>query len=82
MIKSNGLTEEQARKVLADEHRQAANPNVFSARREEGGWVFAWSDRTTPVPMGVGSVVVTDSGQTGRLKIGETAEEALKRLSD
>ncbi|WP_028708767.1 hypothetical protein [Propionicicella superfundia] len=82
MTEGRALIEHEARQVLADKHSQAASRDLFSARREESGWVFAWSDRTTPAPMGVGSVVVTDSGQVGRLKIGETAEQAFQRLSD
>lgn len=76
------LTEGEARKILADQHSQAANPELFSARREEGGWVFSWSDKTRPIPMGVRSEVVTDSGRSDRLKIGETVEQAIERLSN
>lgn len=82
MTEKRALTEQEARQILANKRNQAANPDLFTARREEGGWVFAWSDRTKSAPMGVRSSVVTDSGQTGKLKIGETAEEALQRLSN
>lgn len=82
MIDKGQLTEEEARGILADKHSQAASAELFSARREEGGWVFSWADKAGPIPIGVGSVVVTDSGRSGRLKIGETATQALERLSD
>lgn len=76
------ITEEKARQILAEMHSQAADPDVFSARRAEEGWVFAWSDRSKAAPIGVRSTVVTDTGNVGKLKIGETAEQALRRLSE
>jgi hypothetical protein len=76
------LTEAEARQILANTASHAANPDLFSARRGDGGWVFAWADSTRPIPMGVRSEVVTDSGQVGRVKIGETGEQALQRLAD
>lgn len=77
----NPITEEEARKILAEAGNQAASPELFSATRVEGGWAFGWSDRTKPIPMGVRGVVVTDAGRVGRAKIGETAEHAIARLA-
>lgn len=47
MTEKRALTEQEARQILANKRNQAANPDLFTARREEGGWVFAWSDRSS-----------------------------------
>ncbi len=75
------MTEEGARRILASKGSEASNPNYYSTQRVEGGWVFNWIDKGEPIPMGTRSEVVTDSGKDGRLKIGETAEQAIERLS-
>ena len=73
------ITENEARALLASTGSQAASPERYSAIRA-GGWAFAWADTSRPIPMGVRGIVVTDEGRIGRARIGETAEQALRRL--
>lgn len=81
MTTAQPLSEAEARTILENVRSQAADPALFTARREVGGWVFSWADRSKPAPIGVRSEVVTDSGKRGRLQIGETGSEAIRRLS-
>lgn len=76
----NQINETQARQALAEAKSQAASPKLYAARRETDGWSFSWADRSQPIPMGVRGVVVTDAGRVGRVRIGETAEQAIARL--
>ena len=74
------ITENEARALLASTGSQAASPERYSAIRCAGGWAFAWADTSRPIPMGVRGIVVTDEGRIGRARIGETAEQSLRRL--
>jgi hypothetical protein len=77
----NALSEDQARGLLAAARSQAASPELYAARRCEGGWVFTWRSKERPIPMGVRAMVVTDNGVVGRTRLGEDSAAAIRRLN-
>lgn len=81
MMAVRRLSEAEARRILSWAHSQCAGP-AFAARRVRGGWAFAWASKDSPPPMGVRTVIVTDTGRAGTLKIGETADQGLAQLSE
>ncbi len=75
------ITEEQARKILADIGSPAASPSQYGAERLELGWSFYWAGPLKDMPVGVGNWVVTDSGAADMVNLGEKSPAALARLS-
>jgi hypothetical protein len=75
------ISEHDARELLAAAGSQAASAALFDARREDGGWAFSWADKSKPAPTGIRTIVVTDAGRLGRVKLGESAGSALERLA-
>jgi hypothetical protein len=77
---SSGLSEAQARSLLAELKSPAADQERYAATRLEGGWLFSWG-ATTPVPIGSGPWVVSDAAQVRRVPIGKRAAEVLTELA-
>ncbi len=75
------ITEEQARKILAEAGSPAASPEEFSAERLELGWAFRWADGSQMTYFGGRTWVVTDSGAADMVDLGEKPPAALARLS-
>ncbi|MDR2378743.1 MAG: hypothetical protein LBD70_04885 [Bifidobacteriaceae bacterium] len=75
------ISEEQARQLLAAANSPAASAERYAAVRLDGGWLFKWAGTARPVPVGVRGVVVGDQGRVARLKLGETADQAIARAN-
>ncbi len=76
------ITEEQARKILAEAGSPAASQDEYEAHRLEGGWAFRWFEQTNEVRFGGRTWVVTDSGKADMIELGEKPEQAIARLSE
>ena len=76
------ITETGARRLAALVCDGAASPEQYPVTRVTGGWAFRWLASKGPVPMGAHGAVVTDCGAAGRLRMCETAEQAVQRLAE
>ncbi len=76
------ITEEEARKILAEAKSPAASASQYEAERLELGWSFYWSGHLNDMPVGAGNWVVTDSGKADIVGLGEKPDQALARLSE
>ena len=76
------LTEAAARQALAEHRSPAADVQRYSARRVSGGWAFGWRQHDDGQPVEIGTIpwVVTDTSLVGGQRLGETAEQAIRRL--
>ena len=62
--------------------RRPRRAKRYEGRRPPNGWGFRWRADRGPVLIGTIPWVVTDAGRVGGRRLGETAEQALRRLME
>ena len=74
------LTEAQARDILRREGSLAANVKEYDAVETEGGFWFRRRQTSAGI-IGAFPRVVSHNGRTGTVRLGETPESAIARIS-